>query len=69
MANIAKVIRVIGQSPESFASAAQVAVGEAAATVRGISGAHVIEMSAVVENDKITMFRTTVDIAFAIERS
>ena len=68
MANIAKVIRVIGQSDESFADAARVAVREAAQTVRDISGAHVIEMSAVVENGDITLFRTTVDIAFGVER-
>ena len=36
--------------------------------MRDISGAHVIEMSAVVENGEITMFRTTVDIAFGVER-
>jgi flavin-binding protein dodecin len=68
MANIAKVIRVIGQSQESFADATRVAVREAAQTVRDIHGAHVIEMSAVVENDEITAFRTTVDIAFGVER-
>ena len=68
MANIAKVIRVIGQSDESFAAAARVAVQEAGQTVRDISGAHVIEMSAIVENGDITMFRTTVDIAFGVER-
>ena len=68
MANIAKVIRVIGQSPESFAEATRVAVREAGQTVRDISGAHVIEMSAVVEGSNITMYRTTVDIAFGIER-
>ena len=68
MANIAKVIRVIGQSEESFAAAARVAVQEAAQTVRDISGAHVIEMSAVVEGGDITVFRTTVDIAFGVER-
>jgi hypothetical protein len=68
MANIAKVIRVIGQSEESFADAARVAVKEAAQTVRDISGAHVIEMSAVVEDGDITVFRTTVDIAFGVER-
>ena len=44
------------------------AVKEAGQTVRDISGAHVIEMSAVVENGEITMFRTTVDIAFGVER-
>jgi dodecin len=68
MANIAKVIRVIGQSDDSFAEAARVAVREAAQTVRDISGAHVIEMSAVVEDGDITLFRTTVDIAFGVER-
>jgi hypothetical protein len=68
MAEIAKVIRVIGQSPESFAAAAKVAVQEASKTVRDIHGAHVVEMSAVVENDEITVFRTTVDIAFGVER-
>ena len=68
MANIAKVIRVIGQSDESLAAAARVAVQEAGQTVSDISGAHVIEMSAVVENGEITMFRTTVDIAFGVER-
>ena len=68
MANIAKVIRVIGQSEESFAAAARVAVPEASRTVRDISGAHVIEMSAVVEGGDISLFRTTVDIAFGVER-
>ena len=42
---------------------------EAAKTLRGISGADVVSMSAVVENDRITEFRTTVNIAFGIERS
>ena len=44
------------------------AVQEAAKTVRGISGAHVTSMSAVVEGDRISQYRTTVDIAFAVER-
>lgn len=68
MAGIAKVITVIGSSPESFAKAAEAAVAEAAKTVRGIHGAHVASMSAIVENDRITEFRTTVDIAFEVER-
>jgi flavin-binding protein dodecin len=68
MASIAKVITIIGSSPESFAKAADAAVQEASKTLRGISGADVISMSAVVEGDKITEFRTTVNIAFAVER-
>jgi len=69
MADVAKVITIIGSSPESFAKAADGAVQEAAKTLRGITGADVISMSAVVENDRITQFRTTVNIAFGVERS
>ncbi len=69
MADVAKVITLIGSSPESFAKAAEAAVQEAAKTLRGITGADVVSMSAVVENDRITEFRATVNIAFGIERS
>jgi len=68
VADIAKVITVIGNSPDGFAEAAQVAVQEASKTLRGITGADVLSMSCEVEGDRITMFRTTVNIAFAIER-
>ena len=68
MADIAKVITIIGSSPNSFAEAAANAVAEAAKTVRGIHGAHVTSMSCVVEGDRVTQFRTTVEIAFAVER-
>jgi flavin-binding protein dodecin len=68
MAEVAKVVTIIGSSPESFAQAAQAAVAEAAKTIRGISGADVVSMSAQVEGDKITEFRTTVNIAFGVER-
>jgi dodecin len=68
MAAIAKVIRVIGSSPESFAQAAQQAVTEASKTVRGITGVDVVTMSAQVDGDKITEYRTTIDIAFGVER-
>jgi dodecin len=68
VADVAKVITVIGSSPESFAKAADAAVQEAAKTVRGISGADVVSRSALVENDRINMYRTTVNIAFGVER-
>ena len=68
MATIAKVITIIGSSPESFAKAADAAVQEAAKTLRGVHGAHVVSMSATVENDRIKEYRTTVDIAFEVER-
>jgi flavin-binding protein dodecin len=68
VAGIAKVVTIIGSSPERFAKAADAAVQEAAKTVRGISGAQVVSMSAEVEGDHISMYRTTVNIAFAVER-
>ena len=67
MASVAKVITIIGSSPESFAKAADAAVQEAAKTVRGITGADVLSMSAEVEGGRITEYRTTVNIAFGIE--
>ena len=69
VADIAKVVTIIGSSPESFAKAADAAVREAAKTLRGISGAQVVSMSAEVEGDHISMYRTTVNIAFGVERS
>lgn len=68
MADVVKVIQIIGSSNESFAKAADAAVQEASKTVRGITGADVVSMSAVVDNERITEYRTTVNIAFAVER-
>jgi flavin-binding protein dodecin len=68
MADVAKVVTIIGSSPDGFAEAAARAVQEAGKTLRGISGADVVSMSAVVEGDRITEYRTTVNIAFAVER-
>ena len=68
MANVVKVIQIIGSSSESFAKAADAAVQEASKTVRGITGVDVVSMSALVEGDRISEYRTTVNIAFAIER-
>lgn len=68
MANVAKVVTIIGSSPESFAKAADAAVQEAALTLRGITGADVLSMSAEVEDGRISEYRTTVNIAFAVER-
>jgi len=69
MAEVAKVVTIIGSSAESFAKAADAAVQEAAKTLRGITGADVVTMSAVVEDGRISEYRTTVNIAFAVESS
>jgi len=68
MSAVAKVVTIIGSSPESFAKAADAAVQEASKTVRGITGVDVVSMSATVEGDRISEYRTTVNILFGIER-
>jgi flavin-binding protein dodecin len=68
MSDVAKVITLIGSSPESFAKAADAAVQEASKTLRGITGADVISMSAEVSDGRITTYRTTVNVAFGLER-
>ena len=68
MSDVAKVVTIIGSSPESFAKAADAAVQEAAKTIRGITGADVVSMSCTVEGDRITTYKTTVNIAFGVER-
>ena len=68
MSDVAKVVTIIGNSPDGFAEAAQIAVQEAARTIRGISGADVVSMSCEVEGDRISVYRTTVNISFGVER-
>ena len=68
MSDVAKVVTIIGNSPDGFAEAAQVAVQEAAQTIRGISGADVVSMSCEVDGDRISVYRTTVNISFGVER-
>jgi dodecin len=64
---VAKVVQIIGHSTESFAKAADEAVREAAKSIRGITGADVVSMSANVEGGRITNYKTTVNIAFPVE--
>jgi flavin-binding protein dodecin len=69
MAGVAKVITIIGSSPESFADAVSNAVEAASQTVRGISGADVISMSAEVSDGQVTVYRATVNLAFGVENA
>jgi flavin-binding protein dodecin len=66
---VVKVVTIIGSSSESFAKAADSAVQEASRTIRNITGADVVSMSAGVENGRISEYRTTVNIAFAVDRA
>ena len=67
MSTIVKVLEVIAQSEKSFDDAAQQAVREAAASVRGIKSIWIENFSGVVEGDRIVEYRVNAKISFTVE--
>lgn len=65
--SVVKIIHIIGQSPESFAKAAENAIAEASQTVRNIKSFQVDQLSGEVTDGKITNYRASVQIAFVID--
>ena len=65
---VAKVIELIGSSPQGWEDAAANAVKEAAKTIKNIKGVYLKECTAKVENDRIVEYRSVVKISFVVER-
>jgi hypothetical protein len=65
----AKVVELIGTSRRSFEHAILSAVKDASDTTRGITGAHVENMSVRVENGKIREYKVNMKVAFGVERT
>jgi flavin-binding protein dodecin len=65
---VAKVIELIGSSPNGWDEAAANAVKEAAKTIKNIKGVYLKDCSAKVENDRIVEYRSIVKISFVVER-
>lgn len=65
--SVVKMIKVMGTSEQSWEDAAHEAFKEAQNTVDNISGIKPIEWSADVENEDITEYHTTVEVAFRVE--
>ncbi len=65
---IYKIIDIVGASEDGFCTAAKNAVVEAAKTVKNIRRAEVTKFDVKVENDKVTLYRAEMKIAFEIER-
>ena len=63
-----KMIEIVGISKDSFAKAAENAVGEAAKTVRGMKWARIAELEMSLDGQKIIEYRATTRIYFDIER-
>ncbi|NJL92888.1 MAG: dodecin domain-containing protein [Anaerolineae bacterium] len=69
MARIAKVIEINGTSPDSWQVAAENALTEAQQAIHHISGIEVSQMTANVCDGRVMAYRTTLKIAFAVERA
>lgn len=67
MSTVVKVVEVIAQSDKSFDDAAQQAVREAAASVRGIKSIWIENFSGVVEGDRIVEYRVNAKLSFVVE--
>jgi dodecin len=64
----AKIIELIGSSPESWEDATKNALAEAALTIKNIKSLYVKSCKAKVENNKIVEYRAVVKIAFVVQR-
>lgn len=67
--NVYKFIELVGTSTESWERAAAVAVERAAKSLRDLRVAEVIEQDMVIEDNKITAYRTKVRVSFKFEGS
>ena len=64
--SVYKVIELIGSSPESWEKAASNAIDTASKTIEDIRVAEVVEMDLVVDNGKVSSYRTKLNISFKI---
>lgn len=62
-----KVIEIIGISNESFEDAIDQAVDKAAATIKGITGVEVQNLSARVHDGKVVQYKADLKLAFAVK--
>ncbi len=65
----AKVVEVVGTSTKSFEAAIEGAIEDASRSTRGITGAHVGNLTVKVRNGKVTEYRADLKIAFGVESS
>lgn len=65
----AKVVEIIGSSTNSFDDAIQNALADARDTTRGITGAHVDNMSIKCDDGNVTHYKVDLKVSFGIERT
>ncbi|MDF2441235.1 MAG: dodecin [Abditibacteriota bacterium] len=67
--SVVKIITLVGQSPDSFARAAEAAISEASRTIRNIKSFQVDQLSGEVSDGRIANYRASVQVAFVVDRN
>jgi dodecin len=67
--SVYKIIELVGTSTESWEKAAAAAVNRASESLRELRVAEVTEQDLVIENGKVTAFRTKIKVSFKYEDS
>jgi len=67
MAKVVKVIELMSESSKSWEDAAQNAIREADKTLRNIRSVYVKDMTAAVENGRITSYRLNSKVTLGLE--
>lgn len=65
--SVYKVIELVGTSTDSWEKAAKTAVERAAKSLRDLRVAEVVEQDLVIEDGKVTAYRTKLNISFKYE--
>jgi flavin-binding protein dodecin len=65
--SVYKVIELVGTSSESWEKAAQAAVERAAQSLRDLRIAEVVEQDLVIDEGKVTAYRTKLKLSFKYE--
>ena len=66
MANLYKVIEIIGNSPVSYAEASKAAISEASKTVREISWYEVDNLGGKVKDGEVVNFQVKLKVSFKV---
>ena len=64
---VARETKITAASSESFDAAVREGLARANQTLRGITGLHVLEQKAKVENGRIAEYRVTMEVTFILE--
>jgi flavin-binding protein dodecin len=65
--SVYKVIELVGTSSDSWEKAARTAVERAAKSLRDLRVAEVVEQDLVIEDGKVTAYRTKLKVSFKYE--